>query len=148
MNGLRIGLLFLAALTCGALAQTTMQPGTNTPLIGCVEGRALRIVNGFPACSPVAKPTLSSCGTNPTLSANATDFVGRITWTGLANSCVLTLSKDYGTTIGCLVQSNSSLSLATTPTIASTGSPAKTTVTIPVSVSLSSGQVMYICAPV
>lgn len=70
--------LFVAALILGALAYArTMRPGTNTLLVGCVEGRAFRIVGGYPACT--IAPTVSNCGSGAALSANATELVGQIT---------------------------------------------------------------------
>ncbi len=136
---------FLAPLLAVAFAQT-MQPGTNTPLVGCVEGRALRIVNGYPACSTTVQPTLTNCGTGATLSSNATDFVGQISWTGVITACTVVLSKNYGTNLGCLVQSNSSASLVTTPTISTVNN--KTQVAIPLTLSLSAGKITYSCFPV
>lgn len=138
--------VFVGLVAALAFGQSTMQPGTNTPLVGCIEGRALRVVNGFPACATTVKPTLTSCGSSPTLSAQATDFVGQIAWTGLISACTLVLSKDYGTGFGCLVQSNSSASLVTTPTISTVSG--KTQVAIPLSLSLSAGKVTYSCFPV
>jgi hypothetical protein len=137
--------LFVASFVTLAAAQT-MQPATNTPLRGCVEGRALRIVNGYPACSTTVAPTLTNCGSSASVSALATDFVGQVTWTSLTSACTIILSKDYGANFGCLVQSNSSASLALTPTISTVSG--KTQVAVPLTVSLGSGKLTYTCFPV
>ena len=135
--------LFLAG---SALAQT-MTPATNTPLVGCVEGRALRIVNNAPACSTTVTPILSTCGTGASLSTNATDFVGQIT-TGAAllNGCKVTFSKLY-TSFGCIAQSNSSASaVAGSPVIGVENG--KTTMTVNLTIALTAGKITYFCGPV
>lgn len=133
-------------LAGSALAQT-MTPATNTPLLGCVEGRALRIVNNAPACSTTIAPTVSSCGTGAAMSAQATDFVGQITTgTTLITTCVVTFSKLYAS-FGCLAQSNTSASaIAGSPVIGSAGG--KTTMTISLTVALAVGKITYFCGPV
>lgn len=137
------GALILATV---ALAQT-MQPAVNTPLLGCVEGRALRVVNGYPACSTTIPPTVSSCGTGAAMSANATDFVGQVTTGGsLVTSCKVTLSKLY-TSLGCLAQSNSSSSsVAGSPIVGAENG--KTTVTVSLTLALTAGKITYTCFPV
>lgn len=150
MHKASVSALFVAALLVAALAYAqapTMQPGTNTPLQGCIEGRALRVVNGYPACSTTVAPTLSNCGSGASLSANATDFVGQIT-TGasLVSGCTVTFSKLYAN-LGCLAQSNSSASaVAGSPVIGTAGG--KTTMTINLTLALSAGRVTYSCFPV
>lgn len=131
----------------GAAYAQTMQPAVNTPLVGCIEGRALRIVNGYPACSTTVAPTVSNCGTGAALSANATDFVGQIT-TGanLLSGCKVTLSKLYAS-LGCLAQSNSSASsVAGSPVIGAENG--KTTVTVSLTLALTAGKITYTCFPV
>jgi len=138
-----------ALLVGAALAQQAamQQPATNTPLLGCVEGRALRIVNGYPACSTTVAPTVSSCGTGASVSAQATDFVGQIvTGSSLITSCVLTLSKLYSN-LGCIAQSNTTAtSVAGAPVVGSAGG--KTTVTVTLTLGIASGRVTYTCFPV
>lgn len=142
--------LFTFALVLAALSYAqapTMQPGTNTPLQGCIEGRALRVVNGYPACSTTVAPTLSNCGTGAALSANATDFVGQITTgSSIVSGCMVTFSKLYAN-LGCLAQSNSSASaVAGSPVIGTANG--KTTMTINLTLALSAGRVTYSCFPV
>lgn len=143
----------LAAAACGVLVLAgfafaqTMQPAVNTPLLGCIEGRALRIVNGNPACSTTVMPTVSNCGSGAALSANATDFVGQVT-TGasLVGGCKVTFSKLY-TSLGCLAQSNSSASsVAGSPVIGTENG--KTTMTISLTLALTAGKITYSCFPV
>lgn len=129
-----------------AYAQTMQQPAVNTPLLGCVEGRALRIVNGYPACSTTVAPTVS-CGSGGSISTNATDFVGQVT-TGVSviTGCKITLSKLY-TSLGCIAQSNSaSSSVAGSPVVGAENG--KTTVTITLTLALSAGKITYTCFPV
>jgi hypothetical protein len=135
--------VLVAALSFGQ----TMQPGTNTPLQGCIEGRALRIVNGYPACSTTVSPTVSSCGTGAAMSANATDFVGQVTTgSSLITACTVTFSKLY-TSLGCLAQSNTSSSaVAGAPVIGTAGG--KTTMTISLTLALTAGRITYSCFPV
>lgn len=137
------GLVVLAGV---ALAQT-MQPAVNTPLLGCIEGRALRVVNGYPACSTTIPPTVSGCGTGAAMSASATDFVGQVTTGGsLVTSCKVTLSKLY-TSLGCLAQSNSSSSsVAGSPVVGAENG--KTTVTVSLTLALTAGKITYTCFPV
>ena len=133
----------------GAVLAQTMQPATNTPLIGCIEGRALRIINGYPACASTGAPTVSNCGTNPSLSANATDFVGQVnTGASLITSCKVTFSKLYASPpLGCLAQTNSATALLSgTPVIGAENG--KTTMTINLTLALTSGRVTYSCFPV
>src|ERR1700761_5226408 len=118
MRSVLAGLLF-AGVVGAAHAQSPV-PGTNTPLNGCIEGRALRIINGWPACAPAGAPTLSSCGTGGSINTTSTDFVGQITTgTGIVTSCVMKLSKLYTNPgLGCLAQSNSSTAgVAGTPLV-------------------------------
>lgn len=142
--------IFVAALIAGALSYAqTMQPGTNTPLMGCIEGRALRIVNGYPACATTSAPAVSNCGTGASLSANATDFVGQITTgTSLLGGCKVTFSKLYASPpLGCIAQSNSSASaVAGSPVIGAENG--KTTMTISLTLALTAGKITYSCFPV
>lgn len=129
-------------------AQTNL-PGTNTPLTGCVEGRAVRIVNGMPACSTTVAPVLTGCGTGASMSANATDNVGQITTgTGIVTSCVMKMSKLYSSpSFGCIGQTNSTTSLiAGSPVVGTDGTV--TTVTFSLVLSLASGKITYNCFPV
>ena len=122
-------------------------PATNTPLVGCVEGRVARVVNGVIGCAQTAPPTVSSCGTSPSLSANATDFVGRVTFgAGLLTACVVTFSQLYPS-LGCVAQTNSgAIAVAGSPVMGSAGG--KTTMTINLLLNGGGTQVTYFCGVV
>lgn len=140
--------LLAACMVCvGQVRSQTMQPATNTMLLGCIEGRALRIVNGYPACSTTIAPTVSSCGSGASVSANATDFVGQVT-TGstLIASCTITLSKLY-TNLGCIAQSNSTSTAVSGAPVVGTAN-GKTTVVIGLTLGIVGGKITYTCFPV
>lgn len=142
-----VALIIVGCLSLGAALSQTMQPGTNTPLMGCVEGRALRILNGYPACSSTSTPTISGCGLGSSISALSTDFVGQVTTgTSLLSTCTITLSKLYAS-LGCIAQSNStSAAVAGSPVVGSANG--KTTISISLTATLFSGKITYTCFPV
>lgn len=132
-----------------AVAQQSITlPATNTPLVGCVNGRSLRVVNNNPACSTGTPPVVSGCGgTDASVSANATDFVGQInTGSALITKCTLTFSAVYPS-FGCLAQSNTGVTqLATAPIVTTANN--KTTMEISLTLAIAKGKLTYFCAPV
>lgn len=94
----------------------------------------------FPAhvLSVGKSPTVSSCGSSPSLSTGATDFMGTITGGTNHTTCLLTFNTAYGAAPTCVVSGRSSY--ATSPI-------AYTTVTTSISFTLFSGAdvVDYIC---
>ena len=150
MRALRLFLAgcFLACAWPQVYAQTPV-PGTNTPLQNCVEGRALRVVNGWPACANTGSPSLNGCGTGPVLSSNATDFVGEVTFgSGIITTCTLTMTKKYSSpSLGCLAQTNSgTVLLSGRPVVDNSGT--FTTLTITLTLSGPGTKVFYICSPI
>lgn len=142
--GIGIGLWLLIAGVVSAFGQATL-PATNTPLPACIEGRVARVVNGFIGCAQTASPTISSCGTSPSLSSNATDFIGRVTFgAGLLTACTISFTKLYPNSLGCIAQTNSgAIAVAGSP-VMGTGSGV-TTMTINLLLNGGGTQVTYIC---
>lgn len=123
-----------------------LAPATNTPLTACIEGRVARVVNGYIACAQTFSPTVASCGTSPSLSTNATDFIGRVTFgAGLLTSCVVSFTKLYSNpSLGCIAQTNSgTIAVAGAPVMGTGGGV--TTMTINLLLNGAGTQVTYIC---
>lgn len=144
MSKIIIAILGLLICVAAAIAQTPM-PAVNTPLVGCIEGRVARVVNGLIGCAQTASPTISSCGTSPSLSSNATDFIGRVTFgAGLLTACTISFTKLYPNSLGCIAQTNSgSIAVAGAPVMGTGGGV--TTMTINLLLNGGGTQVTYIC---
>lgn len=111
-----------ALLSIHAPAGTTpyFNIGSTTRTLYTIDGKGHHIYGG-------TTPTLSSCGTSPSITGN--DSRGRImVGTGVVTSCTLTFSQTYGTAPICSSNDESSVivtSASSTPTtvvITSTGS--------------------------
>lgn len=139
-------LAVFAALFIVDVAHSQVQlPAVNTPLTGCIEGRVARVVNGFIQCAQTSSPTISSCGTSPSLSSNATDFIGQVTFgSGLLTACTISFTKLYTTGLGCIAQTNSgSIAVAGAPVMGTAGGV--TTMTINLLLNGGGTKVTYIC---
>ena len=55
-------------------------------------------------------PTLSACGTSPSIDANATDNAGTVTVGSVATGCVITFATSYTSFNHCRVSSQSAIS--------------------------------------
>lgn len=131
-----------------AAAQTpaNTNPAVGTKLTGCVEGRALRIVNGMPSCTPTGVPTLSGCGSG-TIDSIATDFTGQVTLPAGLTTCTIVLTKLYSVNFVCLVGAQKAaitINLGA-PTVGNNGS--NTTIQVPFGLSLTGASFGYFCAP-
>lgn len=140
--------VFLVALwptLSQAQTPSNVNPAVGTPYIGCIEGRALRIVGGAPSCTTTGVPTLTACGAG-TITATASDFTGQVTLPAGLSSCTLTLTQLYASNFFCVAQSQGSVGLSLgTATITNTAP--KTTITFPTGLSLSGAKFGYICSP-
>ena len=138
---LAVAFFAASALQNLAFAQSVVVlPPTNTPLVGCVEGRAARIVGNTVGCGPTAATAV----TGGTLSPNANDFFGQVTTTsGL--SIVLTMTKLYNPGLGCLVQTNS-IAFTALPVTGATST--NSTLTITLSLSTPGAKLTYLCSPI
>ncbi|MDE2099295.1 MAG: hypothetical protein KGL39_18725 [Patescibacteria group bacterium] len=91
------------------------------------------------AASPSGQPSLSSCGSSPTLDSASTNEMGLVTvGTGLVTGCTITFSQARASTPICLVGSNSTTALI--------GYSVSTTViTINASLTIGAGKIYYFC---
>lgn len=89
--------------------------------------------------APVGIPSLTSCGTSPTLSAESTDLVGTINvGSGVVTSCTLTFSTTRAATPPCFVGTNIS-------TITLGYVPSTTNLVMTASLTIGSGKLYYFC---
>jgi hypothetical protein len=85
-------------------------------------------------------PSVSACGTSPSMDSNSTDFAGKINVGSVtATSCVLTFANPFLNSPICIVSDDS------TGVNADISSISNTSVTFGFSVSLANGHVWYIC---
>lgn len=120
----------------------TFSGGMTFPLPSCVEGEILRDFSGFVSCNSSPSPTLTSCGSSPSLSPNSTDYQGVVTvGTGIVGTCTVTFGASHTSpALGCMTQTSGS-SVASLPTVSTTG------ITQTFLLSLASGQFSYLCFP-
>lgn len=148
MRQFLIAFLLIVGAQVGVSAQnaSNTNPAVGTPLTGCVEGRALRIVNGMPSCAQTATPTLSAC-TGGSIDTNATDFIGYITIPAGVTTCTIVMTKLYATTFVCLIQAlKPSIALTLgAQTVGNNGTAS--TLTVPFGLTLSATALGYICGP-
>ena len=135
---------FLALIPHVAFAQV-VNPAVNAPLFGCVEGRALRIVNGAPSCASTSPPTLSACGT-ATITTSATDFIGQVTLPAGLTSCTIVMTKLYTPSFVCVVQAQNGTTLSLgASTVGNNGTVS--TLAVPFGLSVAAAKFGYICGP-
>ena len=85
-------------------------------------------------------PTVSSCGTSPTMDPNSTDFAGTInTGSGSPTACTLTFASVFANTPVCIVSDD----LQTSEPAVTTRSTSAITLTL--GAALNSGHIFYIC---
>ena len=85
-------------------------------------------------------PTLGSCGTTPSISADSADFGGQITMgTGIVTSCALLFSGTMVKQPKCVISSNSTVATIGMTAISVNG------FTIGTSISLPGGIINYLC---
>lgn len=65
------------------------------------------------------QPTLSACGTSPTITGPSTDAVGSATIGGTGTGCVVTFAVPYVVAPTCVVSGSAATTLTTGPTLTS-----------------------------
>jgi hypothetical protein len=103
-----------AALTLASSLYTSCPAlSTNSgDVVGCNTGLATLASPNFSGHLRYngAAPTLSACGTSPSIDANATDNAGTVTVGSAATGCVITFAAGYSTFNHCRVTSESAIS--------------------------------------
>lgn len=104
-----VSIALLAALTClgadSTLGQVVTQGNVSGPS-SSMAGGATCFADGsgrkIADCSPGSAPTLSACGTSPSIAAGSTDAFGTFTaGGGTVLTCTLNFSVPFATTPAC-----------------------------------------------
>jgi len=76
-------------------------------------GEKVTIPNKVTVSVPAASPTVSVCGTDPSLATGSNDYAGKITvGTGTVNSCTLTFGAAFTNTPSCVVTGTGAILLS------------------------------------
>lgn len=142
MRAVLAGLLLFSPIAAHADTMTNGVPPVNSAMDACIEGRAVRYIGGKLSCAPAtATPTLSSCGTSPSMSPNSTDYSGVVNvGTGIVVSCRINFTVAHvNPGIGCVTQASGLAIFG--PAIDSSG------ITQAFTASLGGSSFSYVCYP-